>query len=117
MSSNIRIIKICQFCEKEFEARKTTSRTCSDACAKKLYKQKQRDAKIERSNIETESIKIRPIEELKEKEFLSISETCKLLGVSRRTIYRIIKRSELKASKVGKRTIIKRSEIDKLLAL
>lgn len=116
MSSNIRINRICQYCGKEFVARKTTSKTCSDPCAKMLYKQKQKAAKIEKSHIETQQLKAKPIEDLKGKEYLSVTETCKLLGVSRRTIYRIIKRAELKASKIGKRTIIKRSEIDKLFA-
>ena len=52
MSSNIRINRICQYCGKEFEAKKTTSKTCSDKCAKMLYKQRQKEAKIEKSNEE-----------------------------------------------------------------
>jgi excisionase family DNA binding protein len=49
-----------------------------------------------------------------EKEFLSIDEITKLLGISRRTVHRMISRGELKAGKAGTRTIIKRAEIDKL---
>jgi excisionase family DNA binding protein len=49
-----------------------------------------------------------------EKEFLSIQETCKLLGISRRTVYRMFDRGEIKKGKAGTRTLIKRSEIDKL---
>jgi excisionase family DNA binding protein len=114
MSSNIRVNKICEYCQKEFEARKTTSKTCSGYCAKMLYKAKQRAAKVEASNTETQRIKMKPIEDLKAKEFLSIADTCKVLGISRRTIYRMITRKELKFGKAGKRTLIKRSEIDKL---
>ena len=114
MSSNIRVNKICQYCGKEFEARKTTSRTCSDPCAKMLYKKRQKEGKIETVKTETLKIKLKPLEELKAKEFLSINEACILLGVSRRTIYRLIDREELKIGKVGGRTIIKRTEIDKL---
>ena len=73
MSSNIRVNKICAYCGKEFEARKTTSKTCSDHCAKMFYKERQRAAKIETAKAETERIKSRPVLELKEKEFASIA--------------------------------------------
>lgn len=46
MSSNIRIPKTCEFCQNEFVARKTNSKTCSDDCAKRLYKLNQRNKKI-----------------------------------------------------------------------
>ena len=115
MSSNIRINKICQNCGTEFEAKKTTSRTCSDPCAKMLYKQKQRLAKIEPATIETAQIKAKPIEELKAKEFLTVREVAKLLNCSRQTVYDIINKGSLKAVNLKvKKTTIKRSEIDKL---
>lgn len=114
MSSNIRVTKICQYCGKEFEARTTVTKTCSDPCAKMLYKQKQRALKVQGAKAETEKIKAKPIEDLKRKEFLSIAETCVVLGISRRTVYRMLERSEIKKGKAGKRTIIKRSELEKL---
>jgi excisionase family DNA binding protein len=49
-----------------------------------------------------------------EKEILSVKETCTLLGISRRTVYRMFDRGELKKGKAGTRTLIKRSEVDKL---
>ncbi len=114
MSSNIKINRICQYCGNEFEARKTTSKTCSPNCAKMLYKAKKRAANVVASNLETQRIILKPIEELKSKPFLSIAETCKLLGISRRTIYRMFERGELNSGKAGTRTIIKRSDIDNL---
>ena len=51
---------------------------------------------------------------LRDKEFLSVQETAILLGASRWTIQRMIQREELKAGKLGRRTIIPRSEIDNL---
>ena len=36
MSSNIKVAKICEMCSKEFAAKKTTSKTCSDSCAKRI---------------------------------------------------------------------------------
>lgn len=114
MSSNIRVNKICKHCGKEFEARKTTSKTCSDHCAKMFYKSRQRASKIEAAKAETNKIKNKPIEDLKTKEFLSITDACLVLGISRRTIYRMIERKEIKTGKAGRRTLIKRDELDKL---
>jgi len=114
MSSNIKIQRICLYCGSEFTAKKTVSKTCSDNCAKRLYKQKQRAAKIEASNRETQQIISKPIVELKAKEFLTITETCSLLSISRWTIWRAIKRDELNAGKIGRRTLIRRSDLDKL---
>lgn len=48
------------------------------------------------------------------KVFLSIDETATLLGASRRTIQRLISKGSLKVGKVGSRSIIQRTEIDKM---
>ncbi len=114
MSSNIEVQRICQFCGKEFTAKTTVTKYCGDTCAKRAYKARKKDEKIENSNKETYLIKIQPIEELKAKPFLSISETCKLLGISRRTIYRMIERGELNTGKAGRRTILRRSDLEKI---
>jgi len=114
MSSNIKVQRICQFCNKEFTARTTVTKTCSDLCAKRLYKKMQRAVKISESDTETQRIKNRPVEDLKAKEFLTITEACSLLSISRWTIWRIIKKGELNAAKIGRRTLIRRLDIDKL---
>lgn len=115
MSSNIEVQRICQHCGNEFTARTTTTLYCSHRCNSAAYKAKQRTGKVERSNKETQRIKSQPIEELKAKAFLSIAETCKLIGISRRTVYRMIERGELIIGKAGKRTIIRRSDLEQLL--
>lgn len=114
MSSNIQIQRICQHCGKEFTARTTVTKFCGHPCSKAAWKAKDKTGKIESSNRETQQIKSRPIEEIKAKEFLSIKDTCKLLGISRRTVYRMFYRGEIQAGKAGKRTLIKRSSIDRL---
>jgi len=114
MSSNIEVQRICQLCGKEFIARTTVTQYCGDNCAKKAYKLRMRAAKIEASNTETLKIISKPIEELMAKDFLTITETCQLLSVSRWTIWRAIKNHELKAGKIGRRALIKRSDLDKL---
>lgn len=117
MSSNIRINKICQQCGKEFEARKTTSKTCSDDCAKRLYKARKREGKIEAAQAETQKIIDKPIQDLKAKEFLTVPDLARLLNCSKRTAYYLIDRGDIKAVNLSQRkTLIKRSEIDKLFA-
>lgn len=115
MSSNIQVQRICKHCGNEFTARTTTTIYCSHRCNSSAYKANQRAGKVEQSNKETQRIKTQPIEQLKAKAFLSIADTCKLIGISRRTVYRIIERGELITGKAGKRTIIRRSDLEQLL--
>jgi excisionase family DNA binding protein len=114
MSSNITVQRICEHCGKEFTAKTTITRYCSPACNKAGYKARLRTSKVESSNMETLKTKLRPLEELVIKPFLSIGEACVLLGISRRTIYRMLERGEIIAGKAGNRTIFRRSDFDKL---
>src|SRR5690606_1208725 len=116
MSSNIKVKRICQHCSKEFTARTTVTKYCSKVCASKASKARKRAEKIKRSNTETTRIITQPIEQLKAKEFLSIMEVCQLVGISRRTVYRLIEQGDLKKIKVGSRTLIKRSALNRLLS-
>ena len=115
MSSNIQVIRICQYCGREFTARTTVTKFCGDDCAKRAYKAKQKTAKIEASNIETERIRIRPIEEIKAREFLTVTQVSRLIGCSRQNVYKLINMGKLRATNIlKKKTIVKRSELDKL---
>lgn len=75
-----------------------------------------REAKIEQSNAETKAIRNKPIEELRAKDFLSIAETCALLGLSERTVFRLLQSGRIPAGKFGRRTIIKRADLEQLFA-
>ena len=114
MSSNIKVQRICQYCNKEFTARTTVTMYCSDDCAKKAYKARKRVEKVAESDKETQTIRLKPIEGLKSKEFLTISEACILLSVSRWTIWRAIKNDNLRAAKLGRRTLIRHADLDAL---
>ena len=131
MSSTIKIPKFCQHCGQAFVAQKTTTRFCSHKCASRAYKQRKREEKVGstlKEQIQTvtsanseksQSLQSLPIQtgnfiNLRDKEFLSVQEAAILLGASRWTIQRMIQREELKAGKLGRRTIIPRSEIDNL---
>ncbi|MBX7141432.1 MAG: helix-turn-helix domain-containing protein [Chitinophagales bacterium] len=113
MSSNIRLTKTCVQCGKEFIAKTTVTACCGNDCARDYYKRRKREEKIQLAiQKENEMKPFNPV--VKEKEFLSIDETCQLLGASRWTIYRLIERKKIKAAKLGSRTIIKREIIDNL---
>jgi len=116
MSSNIEVQRICQYCGKEFTARTTVTKYCSDDCAKRAYKARILEEKVERSNRETSEIITRPIEELKAKEFLSVRDVSRLIGCSRQTIYNLINSGQLKATNIKKKkTIVRRTHIDDLI--
>ena len=131
MSSTIKIPKFCQHCGQAFVAQTTTTRFCGHKCASRAYKQRKREEKVQTTlsdqiksvtsaNSENlQSLQSLPIKtgnfiNLRDKEFLSVQEAAILLGASRWTIQRMIQREELKAGKLGRRTIIPRSEIDNL---
>lgn len=114
MSSNIYVQRICQHCGNEFTARTTVTKYCSDICAKRAYKLRKKEEKVDQSNQETLAIKSAPIKAIQEQDFLNIQETCELLGISRMTLYRMIKDGRIPATKIGRRTIIARKNIDQL---
>ena len=115
MSSNIKVQRICQYCSKEFTARTTVTKYCSDQCSKAAYKSRKRAEKVKQSNIETKQIKTKSIEELKAKEFLTVSDVSKLIGCSRQNVYKLINTGKLKATNIlEKKTIVRRCDLDKL---
>lgn len=116
MSSNIRVKRICQYCESEFIARTTVTRYCSDTCAKRAYKARKKAKKVEASDRETKQVIEQPLLDLQAKEFLSVQETCSLLGISRTTLWRAIKSGKLKAGKIGTRVIIRKEDLNSLFS-
>ncbi|HUM46697.1 MAG TPA: helix-turn-helix domain-containing protein [Chitinophagales bacterium] len=113
MSSTIKVEKTCQHCGKKFIAQNTTTKCCAHRCASAAYKKRERTAKVE-ADIQKEN-ELKPFNPIvTQKEFLSVKETCQLIGASRWTIYRLIDRGTLRASKLGSRTIIARTEINNL---
>lgn len=117
MSSNIKVQRICQHCGTEFTARTTVTKYCSHRCGSAANKAKVRAEKVQKSNTETKQIKTQPIEELKAKEFLAVSEVSKLIGCSRQNVYKLINTGKLKATNIlEKKTIVRRCDLDKLFA-
>lgn len=115
MSSNIQVQRICQHCGTEFTARTTVTKYCSHKCSQRAYKTRKRTEKVKRSNTETTRIKNQTIEQLKAKEFLTVSDVSKLVGCSRQNVYKLINTGKLKATNIlEKKTIVRRCDLDKL---
>jgi len=121
MSSNIQIPKSCQFCGKTFIAKTTVTKHCGNSCAKKAYKKRKREEKIQNAIEDTkeslqslQTINIITPQNISQKEFLSISEVSELLGVSRWAIQRMVKRGQLTVKQIGRKKIMARNQIDNL---
>lgn len=115
MSSNINLKKICAFCGQEFIAHKTSTTCCSHRCSGLLYKQRKREAKVRAHNAVTENvIAEKPIERIREKPFITITEAALYIGVSRPTIYLYLRNGEISAKKMGSKYFISREDIENL---
>lgn len=112
MSSNISVIKVCQHCKSEFTARTNVTKFCGVSCTNKAYrlKKKQEEAQRGYDNLKIETIK--PIVTINEKQYLSVLEACNLLSISRTSLWRAIKKKEIHAVKIGRRTLFKRTDLD-----
>jgi excisionase family DNA binding protein len=118
MSSNMRILKVCEYCKKEFIARTTVTKTCSDPCAKRLYKLKQREKKIEQAEIK-EEIKRKPkvfvseeeIRVIQAKEYLTLKEAALLLNITPLTLRRWIMDGKVLSQKVRKKHLINKASL------
>ncbi|MDR1181627.1 MAG: helix-turn-helix domain-containing protein [Bacteroidales bacterium] len=110
------IRKICEYCGKEFDAWRITTRCCSDYCNKRAYKQAKRKKTIEATETITADKKVGKIKtDLSERQYLSISEVARLMSVSRWTVYRYVVSGVIPCIRINKRvTRIKRSDLDLL---
>lgn len=108
--------KICQFCGNRFVAKKITTKYCSDDCAKKFYKKRKRDEKIQASDKDLEvQFKGYDIEEIQKKDYLSIKEVMLLLNISRTSIYRMLKDGRLSKLEDFKAVRIRKVDLGDIL--
>lgn len=119
MSSNLYIPKNCKYCGNAFVARTTKTKYCGDSCAKKSYKIRKRNEKIQLTlrddmGVIIESFENNGLSNVNNKDFLSISEVSQLIGVSRWTIQRMIQQGRLKAVPFGRKRIRARWQIETL---
>lgn len=116
-TSTIRIKKVCEWCGKEFEAQKCSTRYCCKRCAEHAYKDRKRqERKTETETKVIETIIRQKEEAVSSRDYLSVQETADLMGVKRNAIYQLIYRGKLKAYRLTSRvTRISRKDIDDLL--
>ena len=115
MGSNIKVQRICEHCGIQFAAQTTTTKYCSTPCNTAAYKIRQKAIKVEQSNKNAQFIISQPLEELKAREFLSVTQVSRLIGCSRQNVYNLINSGKLRATNILlKKTIIKRSDLDEL---
>ena len=115
MSSKIQITKKCGWCGNTFIAHKTTTEYCSHRCSNLAYKDKVRQKRIA-SLKEELSIRERAKEtyDFSEKEYLFPTETARLLGISRATVYRYLEENLISSVQFKGKTLVRRSDIHKL---
>lgn len=109
MSSNIKIERICEWCGNRFMAQTTVTRFCSKRCSEHSYKERMRQKKMALSNMETSQSNLD--RKSKEKDFLTPTETAQYLGVCRTYIYDSINRGKIKVTRIGRKTLISKSDI------
>ena len=121
MSSNMAIPKTCSYCGKAYIAKTTFTRYCCLKCNSRHWKQKAKEEKIQNSLIaqqqtmqSQQTLQTAIPISLQSKNYLCVQDAAELIGVSRWTINRMIKRGDLIIHKFGRKKIIERSQIDKL---
>lgn len=103
--------KTCEWCGKEFTAQKSNTRFCSKLCTDHAYKQKVRSITNEVMGIHDEN---KRKEVISSHEVMTPSLLAKYLGVSRATTYRYIENGLFKSLQIRGRTLVRRSDVDKV---
>ena len=117
--SKLPIKKICEYCGKEFEAGRITSRCCSGYCNKRAYK----DAKRKKTVVTVENLTAqKKIEKVgngfSNRQCFSIAEAAELLGKCRQTIYNLVYSGMIEAKRISSRlTVIPQKSIDAFLEI
>lgn len=108
-ASKYKLERKCERCGKTFLAKTIYSKYCSEACSKAAYREKKRESKKEEQRQELAS----KIPE--ERPYISIAEAVTLFGVSRDTIYRLVRSGKIPAINLGERlTRISRTHIESM---
>ena len=115
MSSNIKINKECVYCGVSFEAKTLYTKYCSKLCNDRDYKNRIKKDRIQLEELTKDSPVTSFYESsLSHKFYLNISDASVYLGVSKRTIERLITSGKLKVKRIQRRVIISKTELDKI---
>jgi len=108
-SSKFTLLKNCDICGSPFNAKTVYSKYCSKKCSEAATrKKKAQEKQQEQSQKLAEKIPT-------DRQYISIAETVLLFGISRDTIYRLIRKGNIPAVNLGERlTRISRAHIEVL---
>ena len=105
--------KICQWCGKPFIAKKTTTCYCSHQCSNLGYKGRIRERKRQMRKMQE---LLQPKQAAEGQDFFSFAQAAKLMGVTRQYVYKLVKESKLRASRISeKKSLIRRADIELML--
>lgn len=105
--------KICQWCGKPFIAKKTTTCYCSHQCSNLGYKERIRERKRELKKMQE---LLQPKQAAEGQDFFSFAQAARLMGVTRQYVYKLVKESKLRASRISeKKSLIRRADIELML--
>lgn len=113
----MRITRICQFCNEEFTAKTTKTKFCSLKCGSRNYKLITRHMTNDVSIKETEKAGLQDFAAIKKKDYLSIADCVQFLGISRRTLYRMMVRNDVDTVKLGRRRFVVRKSVEAIFAV
>lgn len=128
MSSNIRLRKICQHCDNPFIAKTTVTKFCSDDCAKRNYKKRQKDKKITEAILDanrkltkesTEKNIVVPVPssgiDRFNRDWLNMEDLSLVLGITERTLFRVMKKDGFPKVKIGRRVLFNKQQVENYL--
>ena len=105
--------KICQWRGKPFIAKKTTTCYCSHQCSNLGYKERIRERKRQMRKMQE---LLQPKQAAEGQDFFSFAQAAKLMGVTRQYVYKLVKESKLRASRIsGNKSLIRRADIELML--
>ena len=108
-ASKYKIERICEVCGTPFFAKMIDSKYCSPKCSKKAYSMKKAQEKKEQQR-QQQADKIP-----QSREYISIAEAVVMFGISRDTIYRLVRSGRLPSINLGERlTRISRVHIENM---
>ena len=114
MKAKYGIKKVCEYCNIEFEASKSTTRYCSHQCNSRALKDAKRNEVIQLTEKLTKQKKVdRLIKDTFNQEYLSVSDVATLMGVSRWTIYRYVADEKIPSKRISEKiTRIKKTDLE-----
>lgn len=100
-------VRKCEVCGAEFTPKTLTSYYCSHKCTQEAYRRRKKEEKKE------EQFKAVAEAIPDGKEFLTVEEACTLFTVSKKTLYRLIRKGTIPAINLGERlTRVNKSAIE-----